>query len=1152
MEHDSIQESPSLDNGARGKNSKVHLVLSTSINMGILAFFSTTFIYPNQILGPSDAGTAWILIFIMIGLNAAFIFNAFFKRTHGHLIILIGNIAGTIAFIMLVDQFLQYTSDNHEAWIMQMAYFVRDNGFTLGLFFGFSCFSTASTLAYMIALVPAMKSQVNLQRYRFGAVIISVLLLFAILQFLFRDVGATWLLFLSFGLLLVVTASCILPALQLVREGGFITELAPGKTKFYFKTKQFFPADIPDPISDFHARIEAGGSERIAFWWFFMLVLLADGAIIYYMIHSFPTSTPMYMVYAGLVLLVWFLFATYSFSRRRSDNLLERHGIRRWKVSGLAYVDGFRVLMLVVACAGIVYIFPYPVYIPDVLCKVAFFGAIGSLLATVVIKNRLASHAMYIIMLAIIIFNYIVVFLDVMQNAYNYYGIQDLFFPFQYLFGWEHVGTSGLAIGYLITNEFVHFTTRHNDGGDSSQRGIVLTLFSIILPAGAIYAGYGLIGGYIPGGQIDSSGPPDLTLQGNWTLASIFIVLILVALGAIVLYLVKIGYLSLAKQLARRNVSLEPRITGQAIPRRNVVQLGKRLLRPSQALGIMILATVALSFIGGFSIGTTFRTEQARPLVYYDPNKFALWLANSSERISPTTTISLDPANMITTFTIDAAANEYQAFQLVWTPLGKSMNGLNFVFTRFNNTELSSQFIPATSFEVREVQYIIGGSFPDVLVPFTSIDLLDSNLHSFWVSVRVPYGTKAGSYAGNMSLRYDYNAGNNLGGSTIRIPFTVNVFNFTVPQMRHLRIQMGGRSYSNSTVQDFFAHRINDYGIDIPSTWNGTNYTYDWATWDANIQWKLANHANSFILSGGPGWTLSDGRTPFVNDSTRMNMLVNWLKGVQQHLVAKNWTRYGYLYYIDEFQMFIPAQYHGNRTAYFNDLRTQLQAMKTAAPKIKIMTTSPPTAELKDLKDYIDIYCPIATDYNQTEWNGELANGKEFWEYYCVGPGTPWPNSHLYNRLFETRVLIWQCFHYGIQGFLYWSSDAEYHGNYGFAYNSFGDGWFIHYDAAGNPYDSPRWENYLLGEQDYEYCWLANRTIAWLRVNSTAYTNTQLDQYKATLDSLVASVASDREIHTDHPTAIINARLAIASMLTEFSAHAPITILGEQDWKPVS
>jgi hypothetical protein len=168
-----------------------------------------------------------------------------------------------------------------------------------------------------------------------------------------------------------------------------------------------------------------------------------------------------------------------------------------------------------------------------------------------------------------------------------------------------------------------------------------------------------------------------------------------------------------------------------------------------------------------------------------------------------------------------------------------------------------------------------------------------------------------------------------------------------------------------------------------------------------------------------------------------------------------------------------------------------------------------------------------------------------------VGPQAPWPNSHLYNRLFETRVLLWQCFHYNIPGFLYWSSNAQYHGQYGFGYNGWGDGWFVHIGADGIPYDSPRWENYLDAQEDYEYLWLANRSIAWLRANSSVYSASQLDTFQAAINSAVSSVANDRDVHAQHPAAIFQARASIAAMLEQFSSNVDLLSLGEAQWWPV-
>ena len=100
-------------------------------------------------------------------------------------------------------------------------------------------------------------------------------------------------------------------------------------------------------------------------------------------------------------------------------------------------------------------------------------------------------------------------------------------------------------------------------------------------------------------------------------------------------------------------------------------------------------------------------------------------------------------------------------------------------------------------------------------------------------------------------------------------------------------------------------------------------------------------------------------------------------------------------------------------------------------------------------------------------------------------------------------------------------------------------------------YDSPRWENYLDAQEDYEYLWLANRSIAWLRANSSVYSSAQLDAFQAALDSAVSSVASDRDVHTQHPAAIYQARATIAAMLEQFASSVDLLSLGEEQWWPV-
>jgi len=122
--------------------------------------------------------------------------------------------------------------------------------------------------------------------------------------------------------------------------------------------------------------------------------------------------------------------------RRRADNLRASFGIRRWKTSGLAFVDGFRVLSVIVATCGIIYFFKNPLYIPDVLAKEAFFALGGCAIFMATRKSTNARHVFYILSLSLSS-QLLLAFHRRAGNAYNFHGSQDLFFPFQYIHGWS-------------------------------------------------------------------------------------------------------------------------------------------------------------------------------------------------------------------------------------------------------------------------------------------------------------------------------------------------------------------------------------------------------------------------------------------------------------------------------------------------------------------------------------------------------------------------------------------------------------------------------------------------------------------------------------------------------------------------------------------
>ncbi len=391
-----------------------HLLLSASVALGILGFFGSVLMYPGEVLGAWDGlTTVWILAGIMIGLNAAFFTNIFLKRTHGQWLVLAGNVASIVAFLVMAGRFFAYTSDNHEPWIMQMSWFIRENGTVIGAFLGTLVFSGASTLAYLIGLVPGFETSKDDARAKIFIIIIgSAFLLFACFNILYRHVSTIWMLALMLVLLVVQASSSVIPAIKLFLARNIEPEIAPARTRFFRATRDFVPPKNPDPLHAVHARLEAAGNERLAFWWFLFTLLFVDTGMLVLLADRYPTDTFNYMMFVAIALVIMLVFVAFSYSRRRSDTLREMHGIRRWKTSWLAFADGFRALAVIVASCGSLYFFRYPVYIPDVLAKEALFALGGCMIFMISRKSQAACHAFYMISLLLVIANYYLFFTD--------------------------------------------------------------------------------------------------------------------------------------------------------------------------------------------------------------------------------------------------------------------------------------------------------------------------------------------------------------------------------------------------------------------------------------------------------------------------------------------------------------------------------------------------------------------------------------------------------------------------------------------------------------------------------------------------------------------------------------------------------------------
>ena len=148
------------------------------------------------------------------------------------------------------------------------------------------------------------------------------------------------------------------------------------------------------------------------------------------------------------------------------------------------------------------------------------------------------------------------------------------------------------------------------------------------------------------------------------------------------------------------------------------------------------------------------------------------------------------------------------------------------------------------------------------------------------------------------------------------------------------------------------------------------------------------------------------------------------------------WLKKAYFYPTDE----------PNTIERLNSLRTRCEYLKELCPEIKIICpyytnidVTPDYDQTQFLLDTVDVPCPkpcMWEDefiYSEAQLNKQLPfktrmdehlnSGRELWWYVCNTPGKPYMNVFVDENGLDHRVLFWQQYRYGVNGFLYWCTN---------------------------------------------------------------------------------------------------------------------------------
>lgn len=507
-----------------------------------------------------------------------------------------------------------------------------------------------------------------------------------------------------------------------------------------------------------------------------------------------------------------------------------------------------------------------------------------------------------------------------------------------------------------------------------------------------------------------------------------------------------------------------------------------------------------------------------------------LWWCTSGWKVSEGRGL---PAAFGEAIRISAARGEAEAAQLVVRP-AKPLTGFRAAATALAGP--GGAVIPAAVVDLLEVRYVSismpsdetggVGRWPDPLPPLAGpLSLAGGRNQPIWVRVRVPRGTPAGVYRGEIRLA--------ASGWHATAPLVVEVYGFDLPDRMTLDTSFGfdarlmfqyhgakqeadqrrllDRYYANLAAHHIAPFAYDDAPLDAFTTvWtrtadgDGPVPRIEWTAWDREMARLLDTyHFGPFTFPvPGMGGTSEDepGELAGFRDGTTQYTAAfsRWCAKAQAHLEEKGWLDRAFVYWDDE-----PNE------AAFPYVRRGMDKLKRNMPKVARLLTKEPRPEINGGPN---LWCPILDAWDRPRVDERRTLGERFWWYVCTGPKAPFVGEFIDRPSPDLRVWCWQTWDQGVTGILiwatdYWTTNAAYPES-GPPQNPYedpvswvreaqpgareswgnGDGRMLYPPlAAANgrpkhlvvdgPVDSIRWEHLRDGIEDYEYLALLKRLL---------------------------------------------------------------------------
>ncbi|HPO12905.1 MAG TPA: FG-GAP-like repeat-containing protein [Candidatus Hydrogenedentes bacterium] len=479
------------------------------------------------------------------------------------------------------------------------------------------------------------------------------------------------------------------------------------------------------------------------------------------------------------------------------------------------------------------------------------------------------------------------------------------------------------------------------------------------------------------------------------------------------------------------------------------------------------------------------------------------------------------------TIRIHLARNEYEGAQVIVVPLWSALKQV-IVKPGALKQENGPGTIPEGNIHVQRVGYVpIGpseynfrvekqGLYPDVLFSEDPVDIPASQCaQPYFVTVKTEMDTLPGDYSGTIDVVAGENA--------LSIPIQVHVWDFALPKETTLKTSFWMnegyiKAFYNYPDRVPFDVRKKFYDLHLEHRMSPIkDFSMDLLE---DFEYLMTHGQNCFFIP------IPDKMEPDKMEAYKKNVLET-----RAFLQEKGWADKALFYSRDEVAVMarhlIPDVMEMN--AWIKSFLPEWPRLETSAPE-------------QALAGGVDIWCPTIDNFNPAFLKTRMAQGDRLWMYTVWGR----PGIMIEFPATDHRLMFWECWKYGAEGFLYWGTthwdlntqgEERWPARPWITYNRQpghnGCGYMVYPGPDGTPLPSVRMSVARDGIEDFEYFTLLQSLLTSKGALAPEPLRKQAEEELA----VDPKVVMDNKRFTENPEDILNARARIAELIERLKKH---------------